>query len=200
MQEARKKVVARRTLKRKVDSLKQAGKRVVFTNGCFDLLHVGHVHCLERARRHGDCLVVAVNSDASMQKMKDPRRPIVPQDERAEMVAALECVDWVTIFQEPDPLALISLLVPDVLVKGADWTEREIVGSDVVRAAGGKVVRINLRLGRSTTRLIETILARYAEKGPGGPVDEAADPEARAETKGASPKGVHLARIMHETP
>jgi D-beta-D-heptose 7-phosphate kinase/D-beta-D-heptose 1-phosphate adenosyltransferase len=190
MGEARKKVVARRTLKRKVDSLKEAGNRVVFTNGCFDLLHVGHVHCLQGARRYGDCLVVAVNSDASMQKMKGPRRPIVREEERAEMVAALECVDWVTIFDEPNPLALIRLLAPDVLVKGADWTEREIVGSDVVRAAGGKVVRINLKLGLSTTRLIETILARYADKAPGVPMDEAADPEARAETKGAGPKGV----------
>jgi D-beta-D-heptose 7-phosphate kinase/D-beta-D-heptose 1-phosphate adenosyltransferase len=181
MREARKKVVARRTLKRKVDSLKQAGKRVVFTNGCFDLLHKGHLHCLEKARRQGDCLVVAVNSDASMQKMKGPRRPIVPEAERAEMVAALECVDWVTIFDEPDPLALISLLVPHVLVKGADWKEREIVGADVVTAAGGKVVRINLKLGLSTTQLIETILARYVEEGPGGPVDEAADSEPRTD-------------------
>lgn len=181
MQEARKKVVARRTLKRKVDSLKQAGKRVVFTNGCFDLLHVGHVHCLERARRLGDCLVVGINSDASMQKMKGPRRPIVPEKERAEVLAAVACVDWVTIFEEPDPLALISLLLPDVLVKGADWKEEEIVGAHVVRGAGGKVVRINLKLGLSTTRLIERILASYADKGPGSPVDEAADSEPRAD-------------------
>jgi len=184
MPEARKKVVARRTLKRTVDSLKRAGKRVVFTNGCFDLLHVGHVHCLERARRRGDCLVVGINSDGSMEKMKGPRRPIVPENERATMVAALACVDWVTIFEEPDPLALISLLVPDVLVKGSDWKEGEIVGGDVVGAAGGKVVRINLKLGLSTTRLIERILTRYADKGSGGPVDEAADSEPRADEGG----------------
>jgi D-beta-D-heptose 7-phosphate kinase/D-beta-D-heptose 1-phosphate adenosyltransferase len=180
MQEARRKVVARRTLKRKVDSLKQAGKRVVFTNGCFDLLHVGHVHCLEGALRRGDCLVVGINSDRSMQNMKGPRRPIVPEDERATMVAALGCVDWVTIFDEPDPLALISLLVPDVLVKGADWEEGEIVGADVVRAAGGRVERINLKRGLSTTRLIEKILTRYSPKAPGSMVDEAADSEPRA--------------------
>jgi D-beta-D-heptose 7-phosphate kinase/D-beta-D-heptose 1-phosphate adenosyltransferase len=181
MQEARKKVVARRTLKRKVDSLKQAGKRVVFTNGCFDLLHVGHVHCLEGARRRGDCLVVGINSDASMQKMKGPRRPIVPEKERAEVLAAVACVDWVTIFEEPDPLALISLLLPDVLVKGADWKEEEIIGADLVRGAGGKVVRINLKLGLSTTRLIERILTRYSDMSPGSPVDEAADSEPRAD-------------------
>jgi len=184
MREARTKVVDCQTLKGKVDSFKQAGNRVVFTNGCFDLLHVGHVHCLQEARRQGDCLVVAVNSDASMQKMKGPRRPIVPEDERAEMVAALECVDWVTIFDEPDPLKLIELLVPNVLAKGADWKEGEIVGADVVTAADGKVVRIDLKLGLSTTRLIETILTRYAEQGPGGPVDEAADSEPRADEGG----------------
>jgi rfaE bifunctional protein nucleotidyltransferase chain/domain len=176
MQEARQKVVARRTLKRRVEALKRAGKRVVFTNGCFDLLHVGHVHCLEGARRRGDCLVVGINSDASMQKMKGPRRPIVPEKERATVVAALACVDWVTIFDEPDPLALISLLAPDVLVKGADWKEGEIVGADLVRAAGGKVVRINLKLDLSTTGLIEKILTRYADTGLASGVDEAVDP------------------------
>jgi D-glycero-beta-D-manno-heptose 1-phosphate adenylyltransferase len=181
MQEARKKVVARRTLKRKVDSLKQVGKRVVFTNGCFDLLHVGHIRSLQKARSRGDCLVVGINSDTSVRQIKGPGRPIVPQKERAEVLAALACVDWVTIFEEPDPLALISLLVPDVLVKGADWKEAEIVGADVVRVAGGRVVRINLKLGLSTTRLIEKILTRYADMGPGSPVDEAADSEPRAD-------------------
>jgi len=181
MQETRKKVVARRTLKRKVDALKRVGKHVVFTNGCFDLLHVGHVHCLEGARRLGDCLVVGINSDTSMEKMKGPRRPIVPEKERAAMVAALECVDWVTIFDEPGPLALINLLVPDVLVKGADWKEGEIVGADVVRAAGGKVVRINLKLGLSTTRLIAKILTKYGDKDLGSPADAAPDSEPRAD-------------------
>jgi D-beta-D-heptose 7-phosphate kinase/D-beta-D-heptose 1-phosphate adenosyltransferase len=97
-----------------MESLKQAGKRGVFTNGCFDLLHEGDVHCLERARRRGDCLIVAVNSDESMQRMKGPRRPIVLEKQRAKMVAALDCVDWVTIFNEPDPVNLIELLAPDM--------------------------------------------------------------------------------------
>jgi D-glycero-beta-D-manno-heptose 1-phosphate adenylyltransferase len=108
--------------------------------------------------------------------MKGPRRPIVPEKERATVVAALACVDWVTIFDEPDPLALISLLAPDVLVKGADWKEGEIVGADLVRAAGGKVVRINLKLDLSTTGLIEKILTRYADTGLASGVDEAVDP------------------------
>jgi D-beta-D-heptose 7-phosphate kinase/D-beta-D-heptose 1-phosphate adenosyltransferase len=154
---------------------------VVFTNGCFDLLHVGHIRSLQKARSQGDCLVVGINSDSSVRRIKGPGRPIVPQKERAEVLAALACVDWVTIFPEPDPLALISLLVPDVLVKGADWKEGEIVGTDVVTAAGGKVVRINLKLGLSTTRLIEKILTRYADRGLGSPVDEAADSEARVD-------------------
>jgi D-beta-D-heptose 7-phosphate kinase/D-beta-D-heptose 1-phosphate adenosyltransferase len=181
MQEARKKVVARRTLKRKVDALKRAGKRVVFTNGCFDLLHVGHIRSLQKARNLGDCLVVGINSDNSVRQIKGPGRPIVPEKERAETLAALACVDWVTIFKEPDPLVLISLLVPDVLVKGADWKEGKIVGADVVRAAGGKMARIDLKLGLSTTRLIEKILTRYAGKDPGSSVDEAADSEPRAD-------------------
>jgi rfaE bifunctional protein nucleotidyltransferase chain/domain len=181
MPEARKKVVGRRTLKRKVDSLKQAGKRVVFTNGCFDLLHVGHVRSLQQARSRGDCLVVGVNSDSSVRQIKGRDRPIVPQRERAEVLAALACVDWVTVFEEPDPLALIRLLVPDVLVKGADWKEGEIVGADVVRATGGKVARSNVKLGLSTTRLIETILTRYADKSPDSLAEEAADSEVRAD-------------------
>jgi rfaE bifunctional protein nucleotidyltransferase chain/domain len=180
MREAWKKVVARRTLKRKVDSLKEAGKRVVFTNGCFDLLHVGHIRSLREARRRGDCLVVAVNSDSSVRQIKGPGRPIVPQEQRAEVVAALECVDWVTIFDEPDPLALIRLLVPDVLVKGADWKETAIIGSDVVRAAGGKVVQTDLVPGISTTGFLEKIAAVLAKR-EGGPVDEPPDFEPRAD-------------------
>ncbi|HVO84117.1 MAG TPA: D-glycero-beta-D-manno-heptose 1-phosphate adenylyltransferase [Syntrophobacteria bacterium] len=181
MREARKKVVPRRTLKRKVDALKGAGKRVVFTNGCFDLLHLGHIRSLQKARNLGDCLVVGINSDTSVREIKGAGRPIVPQQERAETLAALACVDWVTIFAEPDPLVLIKLLVPDVLVKGADWKEGEIIGAGVVRAAGGKVARINLKLGLSTTLLIEKILTRYADKGRGSSVDEVVDVEPRAD-------------------
>jgi len=181
MREARKKVVARRSLKGKVDSLKQAGKRVVFTNGCFDLLHVGHIRSLQKARSRGDCLVVGINSDSSVRQIKGPGRPIVPEKERAEVLAALACVDWVTIFDELDPLKLIELLVPNVLVKGADWREREIVGADVVKAAGGEVVRIDLVPGASTTGLFERIGAGFLAKREGGPADEAADSEPRAD-------------------
>lgn len=181
MREARKKVVARRTLKGKVDSLKQAGKRVVFTNGCFDLLHVGHIRSLQKARSRGDCLVVGINSDSSVRQIKGPGRPIVAQKQRAEVLAALACVDWVTIFDEADPLALISLLVPDVLAKGVDWKEGEIVGADVVRAVGGEVVRMDLVPGVSTTGLLERIAAGFIAKREGGPVDEAADSEPRAD-------------------
>jgi len=181
MREAREKIVSRRALKGKVDSLKQAGKRVVFTNGCFDLLHVGHIRSLQKARSRGDCLVVGINSDSSVRQIKGPGRPIVPQKQRAEVLAALACVDWVTIFDEADPLALISLLVPDVLVKGADWKEGGIVGADVVRAVGGEVVRMDLVPGVSTTGLLERIAAGFLAKREGGPVDEASDSEPRAD-------------------
>ena len=155
--DAAEKVLDRNTLKKKVDSMRQAGKRVVFTNGCFDLLHIGHVRYLQEARRLGDCLVVAVNSDSSVRQIKEPGRPIIPEDQRAEVVAALGCVDWVTIFAEPDPLDLIRLLKPDVLVKGTDWSEEEIVGAPEVREAGGQVLRIQLEPGSSTSALIKKI-------------------------------------------
>ncbi len=159
MLEAFQKVLDRQRLKEKVDSLRQSGKTVVFTNGCFDLLHVGHVRYLQMARKQGDWLVVGVNSDSSVRQIKGPGRPIVPADQRAEVVAAIGCVDRVTIFDEPDPLALIQLLVPDVLVKGADWRLEEIIGATEVESAGGKVVRIPLEEGVSTSDLIERICA-----------------------------------------
>ena len=154
---AAEKVLDRNTLKEKVDSLRKAGKRVVFTNGCFDLLHIGHVRYLQEARKQGDCLVVAVNSDSSVKQIKGSDRPKIPEEERAEVLAALGCVDWVTIFAEPDPLALIRLLKPDVLVKGTDWSEEEIVGAPEVREAGGQVLRIKLEPGSSTSALIKRI-------------------------------------------
>ena len=122
------KVVALDVLMDKLASEREGGATVVFTNGCFDLLHIGHVRYLQAARKQGDCLVVAVNSDRSVQQIKEPGRPVVPENQRAEVVAALACVDCVILFDEPDPLALIKLLVPDVLVKGADWPEEEIIG------------------------------------------------------------------------
>ena len=151
------KVVDRKTLKEKVDSLRQVGKVVVFTNGCFDLFHVGYVRLLQKARKEGDCLVVAVNSDRSVRQIKGPERPKIPEKERAEVLAAMACVDWVTIFDEADPLVLINLLKPDVLVKGADWSEEKIVGASEVKEAGGKVLRIPLEPGISTSALIKRI-------------------------------------------
>lgn len=125
-----------------VDDLKRRGLRVVFTNGCFDLLHPGHTRYLAEARKLGDALIVAVNSDRSVRELKGPSRPILPQDERAEILAALEMVDAVTIFDDPTPRQVIARMLPDVLVKGAGWGPKEIVGREEVEAAGGRVVLI----------------------------------------------------------
>ena len=153
------KIIKCEELKERLKALKKAGKKVVFTNGCFDFLHVGHVRCLEAAKAEGDILVVGLNSDESVHRIKGPRRPVMPENERAEVLAALACVDFVTIFGEPDPLVTIRCLVPDVLIKGEDWPEDAIVGRDVVEAAGGRVVRIPLTEGASTSKIIEKILA-----------------------------------------
>jgi rfaE bifunctional protein nucleotidyltransferase chain/domain len=134
-----------------------ARRRVVFTNGCFDLLHPGHVALLEAARKLGDLLVVGLNSDASVRRLKGPGRPIVPAHERAETLLATEPVDHVLIYEQDTPLEVITALLPDVLVKGADWGPGAIVGSDVVEAAGGRVERIELLAGRSTSGLVERI-------------------------------------------
>jgi D-beta-D-heptose 7-phosphate kinase/D-beta-D-heptose 1-phosphate adenosyltransferase len=133
------------------------GQTVVFTNGVFDLLHVGHVRYLRQARALGAALIVGVNSDRSVRANKGPGRPIVAQDERAEVLAALDYVDGVVVFDEETPHDLIAALQPDVLVKGADWAEDAIVGRDVVEARGGRVVRLPLEPGRSTSALIERI-------------------------------------------
>lgn len=131
------------------------GRRLVLTNGCFDLLHTGHLALLEAAHAQGDVLVVALNSDASVRRNKGAGRPIVPEQERAEALLALEPVDRVVIYDEDTPAQLIAALLPDVLVKGADWAEDAIVGRDVVLAAGGRVVRVPLLQGWSTTGLVE---------------------------------------------
>jgi len=136
---------------------KRNGRRVVFTNGCFDLLHPGHVRCLAEARALGDLLVVAVNSDRSVRGNKGPERPLVPQNDRAEVLAALCSVDYVTIFDEPTPRDLIASVLPSVLVKGADWGLTEVLGREEVEAAGGRVVSIPLARGYSTTSLLEKI-------------------------------------------
>lgn len=133
------------------------GRRVVLTNGCFDLLHPGHVALLEAARREGDVLVVAVNSDASVRRLKGPGRPLVPAPERSEALLALEAVDRVVVYDEPTPIEVVRALLPDVLVKGADWAEDRIVGRAEVESGGGRVVRVALLPGRSTSSLVERI-------------------------------------------
>lgn len=142
--------------------LRRAGQRLVFTNGCFDILHVGHVRYLQAARTLGDALIVAVNSDASVRELKGAQRPIVPQAERAEMLAALGCVDYVTVFEELSPRTLIAELLPDVLVKGGDWALDEIHGREEVEAAGGRVLPLPYIAGRSTTDIIGRIREVYA--------------------------------------
>ena len=143
-----------------VSRLRAAGKTVVFTNGVFDLLHPGHVRYLQRARAAGDALIVGVNSDRSVRANKGQTRPIVPEDERAEIVAALACVDAVVIFDEDTPHELIAALQPDVLVKGADWAADAIVGRDIVEARGGTVIRMSIEPGYSTSALVEKIRGR----------------------------------------
>ena len=133
------------------------GHKIVFTNGCFDLLHIGHVRSLQAARAHGDLLVVGLNSDSSVQNIKGIERPIVSEQQRAEVLAALSCVDHVVIFSEPEPLALITAIQPDILVKSQDWDPDAIVGRDVVEARGGSVVSPPVVSGISTTMLIERI-------------------------------------------
>ena len=157
------KILEREALKETVRSLKEGGNKIVFTNGCFELLHIGHVQYLQAARAEGDVLVVGMNSDHSVRQIKGPRRPVVPENERAEVLASLACVDFVSLFDEPDPLEIIRSLLPDVLVKGADWAEDAIVGRDIVKAHGGRVVRIPLTQGASTTSIIEKILANYGK-------------------------------------
>ena len=141
-------------------------RRIVFTNGCFDLLHPGHIQTLEKARSLGDLLVVGVNSDRSVRAIKGPSRPLVPESERAEILAALEAVDFVVLFDEDTPRELIARLHPDVLVKGADWGAEEIVGREQVEAGGGRVVSLPLEPGYSTSALLEKI-RRSVETPPG---------------------------------
>lgn len=159
------KIKGRDILRKIVQDLRTKGKRVVFTNGCFDLLHVGHIRYLENARTLGDILIVGVNSDQSVQTIKGPNRPILPEEERAEVLSGLWCVDYVTLFDEPTPLELITSLRPDVLVKGGDWAKETTVGREVVEESGGEVVILPFVEGSSSSNIIETILERY-EKRP----------------------------------
>jgi rfaE bifunctional protein nucleotidyltransferase chain/domain len=133
------------------------GKAIVFTNGCFDLLHRGHVHVLREAKALGDILIVAINSDRSVKEIKGPKRPVLPESDRAELVAAMEMVDYVALFDEPDPYKMIAAIRPNVLVKGGDWGAEEVVGADIVQRDGGKVAVIPYLKGFSTTEIIERI-------------------------------------------
>ena len=144
-------------LKAIVAKAKGEGKKIVFTNGCFDLLHLGHLHLLREAKKMGDLLVVGLNSDSSVKKIKGPNRPILPETERAELLAALEMVDYVTLFDDPDPHKVIEELRPNLLVKGGDWAEGKVIGKAVVEQDGGKVTVIPYLKGHSTTKIIETI-------------------------------------------
>jgi D-beta-D-heptose 7-phosphate kinase/D-beta-D-heptose 1-phosphate adenosyltransferase len=144
-------------IKKETDKLKTEGKKIVFTNGCFDILHPGHTRYLYSARELGDYLVVAVNSDRSTQAIKGPGRPINSQETRAELLAALDFVDGVVIFEEDDPFKVIEFLMPNILVKGGDWAEDEIIGADVVKQGGGEVKRIPYVSGHATTDIIKKI-------------------------------------------
>lgn len=160
MRDAEKKIWARPALAAQCAQLNAAGQKIVFTNGAFDLLHAGHATYLEFARRQGDVLVVGINSDASVRRYKGAKRPIVDEKNRARLLAALECVDYVTVFDEDEPAELIGELLPDVLVKAEDWAHY-VSGREIVEAAGGKVVLAPMVAGLSTSNLIAKIVAAY---------------------------------------
>jgi len=154
--------------------LRRRGKRIVLTNGCFDLLHPGHLYTLSQAKSLGEVLVVGINSDASVKRLKGLRRPILSEAERVLLLSALEVVDYVTIFSEDTPLEIIRLLRPQILVKGGDWSPEAVVGREIVEEAGGKVVLIPYQAGFSTTSIIERILAIY---GSGETFDPLGNPQ-----------------------
>ncbi len=158
---AKDKIIERKKLAKILAGLRQQGKKIVFTNGCFDLLHVGHVRYLNKAKQQGDVLVVALNSDASVRRLKGPHRPLVPQRERAEILGGLAAVDYVTFFGEETPADIIAELKPQVLVKGADYKVKDIVGNTFMKKNSGRVVRIPLAKGQSTTSLINDIVRKY---------------------------------------
>ena len=165
------KITPRNELKAKIDRLKREGKKVVFTNGCFDILHAGHTRYLREARKLGDALILALNSDSSVRSIKGPMRPIVPEAERAEVVAALDSVDYVTVFDELTPLELIEFLRPDVIVKGGDWADKDIVGAEAVRKWGGRVAIMPEIEGASTTNIIDKVLQVYRSGDGAGKED-----------------------------
>jgi len=155
------KIIKLKDLLEKIRLLRKQGKKIVFTNGCFDIMHVGHVRYLSKAKAKGEILVVGLNSDKSVNTIKGGKRPIVREDQRAEVLASMWCVDYVTVFNEPDPLKLIQAIKPDVLVKGADWSEDKIIGADFVKKNGGQVVRVPLVPEISTSSIMHKILEMY---------------------------------------
>lgn len=155
------KIVLRSEIKAIAEAERSANKTIVFTNGCFDILHAGHVNYLEAAAAQGDILILGLNSDQSVKKIKGDKRPIINERQRAQVIAALACVDYVVIFDEPDPEALIRVVAPQVLAKGADWSEDKIIGGDFVKANNGRVARITLEPEISTTLIIERILKTF---------------------------------------
>ena len=157
------KIVGLQSLQKKLASLRRMGKKIAFTNGCFDILHVGHVQYLESAKKENRVLIVGLNSDLSVKKIKGPHRPVNPQAARAAVLAALACVDYVTIFTEETPLKLISAIKPDILIKGADWKAKVIAGADVVKAYGGRIELIKYVQGFSSTNIIKSITSQCAQ-------------------------------------
>ncbi len=155
------KILDRKILKDKLEALRKEGKKIAFTNGCFDILHVGHVRYLKEAKKTADILVLALNSDSSVRAIKGEKRPLVSEEERAEVLAALECIDFVTIFPELTPLELICYLKPDILIKGGDWPEDKVVGRDEIKKWGGHVTIIPEVAGKSTTNIVDKIISVY---------------------------------------
>jgi D-beta-D-heptose 7-phosphate kinase/D-beta-D-heptose 1-phosphate adenosyltransferase len=158
------KIISRPQIAGLISDLKKKRKKIVFTNGCFDLLHVGHIRYLREARASGDCLVIGLNSDQSIRDIKDPARPLIAEEQRAEVLAALECVDYIILFDEADPFQLIEEVRPDVLVKGADWAMDKIIGADLVSSYGGEVRRVDLVPSISTSEIINRIISRYGKR------------------------------------
>jgi len=157
MPDQSKKVLRHDQLDEIVSRLKSEGKKIVFTNGCFEVLHVGHTRYLKQAKDQGDILIIGLNTDDSVKLNKGPTRPIVPEDERAEILAALQCVDYITLFSEETPYELVKRILPDILVKGGDWTVDKIVGNDIVDKNGGQVISLPFQPGRSSTDIIDKI-------------------------------------------
>lgn len=155
------KILDLKLLLERLKTHRTGGDKIVFTNGCFEILHAGHVEYLTTARTEGDVLVVGLNSDASVRIIKGEKRPIVQEAQRAAVLAGLECVNYVTLFEDPDPFRLIRAILPDVLVKGADWEDGEIIGADIVKQHGGSVVRVPFVSDTSTSKIIETILRNF---------------------------------------